>query len=153
MVKAVDRSEMHLERTSGEPVDIVLDSRPASVTIARHAVGRMLRAANLSPSEMAEDVLLLVSELVTNAVLHAGTDVRVWASAEDGRVVVAVGDDEPHSGPREAHRGTLATSGRGIWLVDLLASTWGVETFESSKVVWFDVVDGADRLEGLEPAS
>jgi len=129
---------MDFERTSGSPVDIVLEPRPRSVTTARQAVGRMLEATRPIPPELAEDVLLLVSELVTNAVLHAGTGVRLRASTADGRVLVAVSDDDPRHQPLLTDRGLLATSGRGIRLVDLLAASWGVEVFENSKVVWFE---------------
>jgi len=108
----------------------------------------MLAATRLIPVELAEDVVLLVSELVTNAVLHAGTIVRLRASAEDGRVLVAVGDDDPLHEPLSPLYEPSATSGRGIRLVDQLATTWGVEVFESSKVVWFEAVGQADAGAG-----
>jgi len=131
---------------SGERVDITLDARPGSVTVARHAVAQMLDAEGLAPSELSEDVLLLVSELVANAVLHAGTVVRVWAAADAGRVLVSVGDDDPHSAPLQLDRGLFATSGRGIRLLEMLASAWGVEVFDSSKVVWFEAAHRPDAL-------
>lgn len=144
VVDAVDRAELDLDGTGGGLVDLVLESRPRSVATARQAVGGMLGATRLVSLELAEEVLLLVSELVTNAVRHAGTAVRLWATTSDGRVLVAVSDDDPDHGPQQPDRGFLARSGRGIRLVDLLATTWGVEVFEGSKVVWFEAGHRAD---------
>ena len=116
---------------------MVLDALPRSISVARRVVGGLL-VPTLVPPEVAEDVLLLVSELVTNAVLHARSAVHLSAVVEPGRVLVAVGDDDPHHTPVQPDRGAMATSGRGMRLVELLASSWGVETSASSKVVWFE---------------
>ena len=137
VVEEVARSGTDAQPSAGD-LDIVLDPRPRSVAIARHAVGRLLASAPLIPTERVEDVLLLVSEVVTNAVMHARTTVRVTALAAAGRVLVAVTDDDPQHAPCTAERGTMATSGRGLRLVELLASSWGVEVGETSKVVWFE---------------
>ena len=141
MVGYVARSVTSSERR-GRSLDIVLDAMPRSVSTARHAVRELLDPAGLIPVEVIEDVMLLVSELVTNAVLHAKTAVRVRAWAEVGRVTVAVGDNDPLHGPRWSDRGPMATSGRGMRLVDLLASSWGIEVRETSKFVWFESAYG-----------
>lgn len=152
MVSEVARSAAQAERSDGD-LDIVLAARPPSVAIARHAVGRLLDSAPLIPAERVEDVLLLVSEVVTNAVMHARTAVRVTALAAAGRVLVAVTDDDPHHAPARAERGTMATSGRGMFLVDLLASSWGVEVGETSKVVWFEATYRPEAIDlRSEPA-
>lgn len=137
MVGPVVRSDTDAE--IGEPgtIDLVLDATPRSISTARHAVLQLLDPLQV-PVEVAEDVMLLVSELVTNAVVHAGTAVHVSACAEVGRILVAVGDDDPHHAPRRSERGAMATSGRGMRLVELLASSWGVEMRDSSKSVWFE---------------
>ncbi len=119
-------------------MNVVLDSLPPSISAARRAVAELLDPA-VVPAEVVEDVMLLVSELVTNAVLHARSAVHLSACVEPGRIVVAVGDDDPDHGPLRPDRGALATSGRGIRLVELLASSWGVETGTRSKVVWFEI--------------
>lgn len=121
-------------------LDIVLPAVPESVSSARHAVARLLQGAAPMPIVVYEDVLLLVSELVTNAVLHARTDARVTAAVHDGRITVAVGDDDPHHAPVVADRGAMATNGRGVMLVDTLASSWGVDLRDDSKVVWFEAL-------------
>ena len=145
MVRDVARANIDFERT-GADVDLVLDAVPRSVTVARHAVRAALSAV-AAPVEVTEDVLLLVSELVTNAILHAGTDVRVSATVTPGRVLVAVSDDDPEHAPHRPDRGRMATSGRGIGLVDLLSSAWGIEIGPQSKVVWFEAAYRADQID------
>ena len=87
-----------------------------------------------------------MSELVTNAVLHAGTEIRVCASVEDAVVSVSVSDRDPQHAPVLARRGADATSGRGILLVHALASDWGVEVAEASKLVWFQASYAPDGV-------
>ncbi|MEJ7765805.1 MAG: ATP-binding protein [Acidimicrobiales bacterium] len=128
-----------LEPTGPGPrmIDIVLPPEATSVPEARHAVAGLLYDVAHVSALVIEDVLLLVSELVTNAVLHAGTEVRLHASVEDAVVSVSVSDGDPHHAPVLARRGADATSGRGILLVHALAEDWGVELAEASKLVWF----------------
>jgi len=139
VVGNVVRPDTDTERTRPDSVEIVLAALPRSISTARHAVGSLLVPPPLVPPEVAEDVQLLVSELVTNAVLHAGTAVHVSARVEPGRILVAVSDGDPQHAPRQPERGAMATSGRGMRLVALLASSWGVEVRETSKVVWFEM--------------
>lgn len=119
-------------------IDIVLPALPRSVPMARHAVAELLYDNVGVPILVIEDVLLLVSELVTNSVLHARTETSVSATVRSGRVSVAIGDGDPRHAPVLADRGLGATSGRGLLLVDALASAWGVEVAEHTKVVWFE---------------
>lgn len=118
-------------------IDIVLPPEATSAAEARHAVAGLLYDVAHVPGLVIEDVLLLVSELVTNAVQHAGTKVRLYASVDDVSVSVSVRDGDPHHTPVLARRGAGSTSGRGILLVNALASEWGVELAEDSKLVWF----------------
>jgi anti-sigma regulatory factor (Ser/Thr protein kinase) len=94
---------------------------------------------------LVDDAVLLTSELVTNAVLHAGTPVqvtcRLLGDASDGAVEIAVLDrrpgqlrpDLPHTAAEAAER----TSGRGLQLPSELASAWGVTYARAAKAVWF----------------
>ncbi len=136
----------------GEPglIDVLLPGAPSSIAAARRAVADLLKTDRV-PDVVVEDVLLLVSELVTNAVLHAGTHTRVTASVRAGRVVVAVGDADPHHAPAVAERGTEATNGRGLMLVDTLATDWGIELREHWKVVWFETSYDANGVVEREP--
>lgn len=78
--------------------------------------------------ELLERAELLVSELVTNAVVHAGTPVRLSVSVTDGVMRI---EAEDHGGGRVARRppGDLrgASAGYGLWLVESLAQSWGVD--------------------------
>lgn len=101
---------------------------------------RRLVAAALShdPSEVVEVVTLLVSEAVTNAVLHAGTEVRVRIGRDGASVRVEVADestDEPHV----RHHSPDAATGRGLVLIEELADSWGLQTSADGKVVWFEL--------------
>ena len=146
VVGEVSRSDTASERSGAASLDLALAALPRSISTARHAVARLLQTKPV-PEEVIEDVLLLVSELVTNAVLHARTEVHVAASVEPGRVLVSVADDDPEHAPHRPERGALATSGRGMWLVERLATAWGVEVQTTSKVVWFETTF---RLETID---
>jgi anti-sigma regulatory factor (Ser/Thr protein kinase) len=94
---------------------------------------------------LVDDAVLLTSELVTNAVLHAGTPVqvtcRLLGDLSRGAVEIAVLDrrpaqirpDRPHSAAEAAER----TNGRGLQLPSELASAWGVTYAKAAKAVWF----------------
>jgi anti-sigma regulatory factor (Ser/Thr protein kinase) len=91
------------------------------------------------------DAELLVSELVTNAVLHARSATRVTIERHGSRLRVSVYDTSP-TRPRMRELGPEAVTGRGLLLVDRIARRWGVEPHEPGKAVWFEVEDG--RLAG-----
>ncbi|MFB7499496.1 SpoIIE family protein phosphatase [Streptomyces sp. NPDC056161] len=89
---------------------------------------------------LADDVMIVVSELVTNAVVHAGTDVElVCRLEEDGAVVIEVGDHHPSRAPRDNGAETpyeIPEYGRGLRLVATLAESWGVTYRTGAKTVW-----------------
>ncbi|MCB9372364.1 MAG: ATP-binding protein [Microthrixaceae bacterium] len=92
--------------------------------------------------EAADVVALLVSELVTNGVLHAGTPVGVAVGIEGGQLVVAVSDGVPDGvdpGPAPAVPSRGAPSGRGLRIVAALADRWGASVHDTGKTVWFEV--------------
>jgi anti-sigma regulatory factor (Ser/Thr protein kinase) len=83
-------------------------------------------------------VTLLVSEVVTNAIVHAGTEVEVSVGLTPDAVRIEVTDKESVlPTPRDAT--DEETSGRGLALLEALASAWGVEAGPEGKVVWFEV--------------
>lgn len=83
-------------------------------------------------------VLLLVSELATNAVRHAGTPFEITVDIRETRVHVAVIDHDVSHPPRVRHPGADETSGRGLLIVEDLAEGWGTEDRgDGSKSVWF----------------
>ncbi|MFD3581879.1 SpoIIE family protein phosphatase [Streptomyces sp. NPDC058683] len=98
----------------------------------------------LEPGQrVAEDAMVVVSELVTNAVVHAGTDVEVdwWLeeAREETAFVVEVTDHHPSRAPRD-HPGETPYEtpeyGRGLRLVASLAESWGVTYRIGAKTVW-----------------
>ncbi len=109
---------------------------PSSASWARHAAREHL--APSCPEDVVEKAALLVTELVTNAVLHAGTAIVVVVDHTPGRVVVRVCDDSDSRLVLRAHEPTDAT-GRGLWLVEQLATAWGVEQVPSGKEVWCEI--------------
>jgi PAS domain S-box-containing protein len=128
-------------------------SSPASAPSRRlPPVGRSASEARrfvaAALAEVDEDLLdtvaLLTSELVTNAILHAGTDleVRVWATG--GRVHVSVFDEAPARTVRPRGDDLEATTGRGLQLVELLSSAHGTDISPEGKTVWFELWPGRD---------
>lgn len=90
-------------------------------------------------SGLLDEARLLVSELVTNAVVHGSPPVTMRVDCEGGRsMVVAVSDGSPRPPVRREADGS-AVSGRGIALVDLLSDRWGVEVTETGKTTWFSL--------------
>jgi anti-sigma regulatory factor (Ser/Thr protein kinase) len=118
---------------------------PAEATSPRQArrfVDGVLREHGVRAGEVVEAAVLLTSELVTNAVLHAPGTIDVGVDIDLRGVRVEVGDCSAQApSPREV--GTDETSGRGLHLVAELARAWGVEAApRSGKVVWFELPTG-----------
>ncbi|WP_121745210.1 SpoIIE family protein phosphatase [Streptomyces sp. E2N166] len=113
-----------------------LPRRPQSVAEAR----RFVRAAvdGVAPV-LVDTVELLVSELVTNALLHARTDIDVSARVEDGTVHVRVRDQRPDRKLLPQECSAYTGTGQGLAVVGRLASRYGVEADEASKTVWFEL--------------
>jgi anti-sigma regulatory factor (Ser/Thr protein kinase) len=117
------------------------------VSVARRFVERTLRLWEVDAT-FVDEAVLLTSELMSNAVLHARTDVRVTVQArEDGTLRVEVADENPRV-PMSAAPPEEAQSGRGLWLVETLASSWGVDRTGEGKVIWFEL--GAFREQPTE---
>ncbi|GGT63824.1 SpoIIE family protein phosphatase [Streptomyces althioticus] len=98
--------------------------------------------ADLLTGRVGDDAALVASELVTNAVVHAGTDVHLTCRLEEdtGALVVEVADRHPSRAPRddaaEAPAHDIPEYGRGLRLVAALAESWGVTYRAGSKTVW-----------------
>jgi two-component sensor histidine kinase len=113
---------------------------PSVVAEARRAVGRIEPAL---PARVADSARLLVSELVTNSIVHGGSagegwiDVVIERRARCVRIEVA---DAASSGRRPVLRPVdpTSTSGWGLQLVDRLATVWGVETGTGTRV-WCEI--------------
>jgi anti-sigma regulatory factor (Ser/Thr protein kinase) len=101
---------------------------------------RMVRALTTEyREELGETAELLADELVTNAVRHGGGQFTITASIEDRRLRVTVSDRESSSQVIVNRSGHHRDQGRGLTLVDAMASSWGIERDETEKSVWFEI--------------
>jgi serine phosphatase RsbU (regulator of sigma subunit)/anti-sigma regulatory factor (Ser/Thr protein kinase) len=119
----------------------------ASVAAARRFVGETLR--NWGVDEV-DDAMLLTSELVTNAIVHAGTEVEVVCETLGGQVRVEVHDR--HRARRIPVPGDQV-SGRGLLFPETLATSWGVTYGQGDKQVWFTVPGVAGETQPPPPPS
>jgi anti-sigma regulatory factor (Ser/Thr protein kinase) len=107
-----------------------------SVPVARRFARDQLRGSSCDT----EIAALLVSEVVTNAVLHGRSDVLLVVEDRGDLAYVSVSDRSPMP-PRVHNFAVESATGRGLRLVDQLAQRWGVDPAPSGlgKVVWFEV--------------
>ena len=110
------------------------------------SVGRARRLVTAAATagghgELVDVASLLVSEIVTNSVLHAGTEIRLRCHATRTGIRVEVFDGSPLL-PSVRHYEAEATTGRGLALVSALASSWGVHREDDGKTLWFELGDG-----------
>ena len=121
-------------------IDLRLAPEPEVVTTARHALDQL---TDLLPPEKLEDIRLMVSELVTNSILHAGLSadeqISLTVTVSDGAVRGSVCDPGPGFGmpsepcPRPDRRG-----GWGLPIVETISDRWGVEENRHA-CVWFEI--------------
>ncbi|MFE0474256.1 SpoIIE family protein phosphatase [Streptomyces sp. NPDC058947] len=113
---------------------------PQAVGQARRFVRRTLRSWGVTEEQDA--VLVVVSELVTNALVHTDGRVRMDLTLINNRLRVAVADASPRTPVRPTSIGWEATGGRGILLVEALSATWGTLPVSGGKQVWAELVLG-----------
>ena len=112
------------------------DAEPVAASPAR--VRRRLRAAFAQwelPAEAAENALLVVEELVANAVDHARTPFRLTVDRTGRSLRISVRDGcprPPHRRAFDAH----AARGRGMQMIEALTSRWGCHRTAAGKTVW-----------------
>jgi anti-sigma regulatory factor (Ser/Thr protein kinase) len=127
-----------------------------SVGAARRFLRATLREWNNDEYDFAAP--LVVTELATNATLHARTPYTVLLRLEPTHLVVEVLDSSPRL-PQARHYATDSATGRGITLVDSFSDTWGTTPTPAGKVVWAHVrpddptAFAAPDLEDLDDAS
>jgi anti-sigma regulatory factor (Ser/Thr protein kinase) len=121
-------------------LNLVLTEESGASAAARQA---LLAGDGNMPEAVRDDVLLLMSELVTNAVLHAGAGpdrpLQVQVLRGPRWVVVTVADEGPgfawHPAPERGNE----SGGWGLFLVNQIADRWGVECTASGARVWFEI--------------
>jgi anti-sigma regulatory factor (Ser/Thr protein kinase) len=104
---------------------------------ARHFVRSTLSGA---PVEAVATAELLASELVTNAIVHGAGGTTVVVDVVEGLVRVEVHDSDDTLDLAPLRVGPTCPHGRGLAIVEALASSWGVEPREDGKAVWFSIV-------------
>lgn len=114
-----------------------LPPRLEAATQARRHVRQQLVAWELD--DLVDPVVLLTSEVVTNALLHAGTVITVAVRRDGQGVRVEVGDGSGVQ-PVQRRPSTTATTGRGVQLLESVSDGWGSTAVGEGKLVWFRVV-------------
>jgi two-component sensor histidine kinase len=109
------------------------DPAPQSAGEVRRFVARHL------PADVDIDlVVLLATELATNALLHARTAFEVEIDISTNEITVGIRDSDP-TVPVPTEPDDQATSGRGLRMVRLGAASWGIDAGDDGKRIWFAV--------------
>ncbi|MBW5482658.1 ATP-binding SpoIIE family protein phosphatase [Streptomyces bambusae] len=120
----------------------VAQAEPERIAGARRQVRELLH--DWADPEQVDAAELMVSEMVTNVLVHTDGDALLVAEAvgELGtrrlRIEVADGSDEL---PHKRHPGEMASSGRGVLLMEMLADAWGVDPRGEGKSIWFELYE------------
>ncbi len=111
---------------------------PDAVMHARRFTARTLRKWNVA--EEADTALLVVSELVTNALVHTQGPVRLDLTLAGDRLRIAVSDVSPRAPAKPVMADWESTGGRGLFLVEALSTSWGSVPVSGGKQVWSEFV-------------
>lgn len=118
---------------------VLLPYTPASVAVARQRLAADLVAAGIFAGAVG-DAVLVVSELLSNAIRHArplpGSSVQVAWALDDDAVEVAVSDGGAPTRPAPAQPTVSSLGGRGLGVVENLARSWGVRSDDGGLTVW-----------------
>ena len=131
--------ERRVPREVGESSVVLLPCVPASVGDARHRITAELLAAGIFEAAIG-DAALVLSELLSNAILHARPLPDRWLQVAwelgAGSVEIAVSDGGSPTLPRAAHPPLSALGGRGLEIVEHLSDHWGVRADSPGTTVW-----------------
>jgi anti-sigma regulatory factor (Ser/Thr protein kinase) len=128
-----------MNSTSARPS--VTRAFPASTSSVRAARSFVASAISDADPDVVDTVVLITSELVTNAILHARSAVEVAITCTEVTIRVEVADESP-TPPTLRRYSKDAPTGRGLRILDALATRWGVEFEGKGKSVWFEVAPG-----------
>ena len=118
-------------------LSVELDAEPRSAAQARHALSRLLSERGIE-GETKDFALLVVSELVTNAILHGREPIELRADLTDDVLRIEVSDGENKSrGAAANYADPWSTNGRGLAVVEAVSRDWGVaRRGDEGKIVW-----------------
>lgn len=126
----------------------VAQAEPERVAIARQQLRELLH--DWASEDQVDSAVLLLSETLTNVLVHTDADALLLAEVRgepgDRRMRVEVtdtSDDLPH----KRSPGELASSGRGLMLIELLADLWGVDPRGEGKSIWFELYESSPEVE------
>jgi len=88
--------------------------------------------------DLVQEGILVVTELATNAVVHARSDFTVSLSRHGDSVRLSVGDSVTHP-PAAREVDSMVPGGKGLYLVEALSQSWGHDQIDGGKVVWADL--------------
>ncbi|MEU9166833.1 SpoIIE family protein phosphatase [Streptomyces sp. NPDC048420] len=124
----------------------VAQAEPERVGVARQQLRELLH--DWSSADQVDSAVLLLSEMLTNVLVHTDADALLLAEvrgeAGERRMRIEVtdtSDDLPH----KRRPGELASSGRGVMLIELLADVWGVDPRGEGKSIWFELYESPDE--------
>ncbi|MET9799705.1 SpoIIE family protein phosphatase [Streptomyces sp. NPDC006368] len=143
-------------RTGRRTALTIAQAEPERIAAARRQLRELLH--DWADEEQADAAVLMLSEMLTNVLVHTDGNALLVAEAtgEHGtrrlRVEVADGSDEL---PHKRRPGEMASSGRGLLLMEMLAHAWGVDPRGEGKSIWFelyeDAAGGPGELGGVAP--
>ncbi|UXY33014.1 ATP-binding protein [Streptomyces sp. HUAS TT20] len=134
---------MTAARAAGTDVPSYTETWPCeekSAPKARQLVSAALSLWGIGPSDAADDVHVVASELVANAITHSGcASFRIRVSRLDRTTVQVLVTDTSRKEPTLRPAGADAETGRGLRLVDVLSLKWGCEPQRWGKKVWAEL--------------
>jgi CheY-like chemotaxis protein len=136
LVEAIHRAGATTTAGSSLEAELTLEPSPESPAHARAFTQRVLRGWSCEP--LIEDAQLIISELVTNAIRHAGSSATLWLRLSTRTLQITVAD-EHRASPRPLPASLTRRHGRGLMVVAALAAAWGVEPHHGGKAVWAEL--------------
>ena len=138
---------------AGGPMSVVtVPHERAGVRLARHAFADRLEVDGVRPEER-DDAMLVLSELVSNAVKHAAPlpsgEIRVRWTVLDDLLHMEITDGGAGTRPHASVAALSALGGRGLDIVRTVSTQWGVTVGEGSVTVWAEVPRACPDAPGL----
>jgi PAS domain S-box-containing protein len=123
-----------VQRPRADVVRMALTSDLSDIRAARHLTDRQLREWQV-PDQPRTELVLMVSELVTNALTYASPPIELRVRRSDREAVLEVSDSSTQR-PRRRRATSEDEHGRGLEIVEMLSDRWGSRTLSHGKVVW-----------------